>query len=267
MKKGFTLLELMAVIVVLAMLMLIVYPPIESALKKSRNGSYETQKDSIINATKNWVADHPAELPDEDESITVKLGTLQELGYVDEEIKNPTDNKILSEDCLVKITNVGNQYKYEFLEPGTDGGIANKVSIKAMVAGLSTAGAEIKIYKNNQKVVGTGIEVNGYDFGDGTQYASFVIKNSKINKLNITVSPTVISGSHPVLKLQINGVYYNGTSITDYYPIGSSNGQLVTTFLQVPVAVNDVIKIKASPDTGFDFVSDITKNYLLIESA
>ena len=46
-KNGFTLLELMAVIVVLALLTLIIYPPIESALIKSRNQSYETQISEI----------------------------------------------------------------------------------------------------------------------------------------------------------------------------------------------------------------------------
>lgn len=113
-KNGFTLLELMAVIVVLALLTLIIYPPIESALIKSRNQSYEAQISEIEEGAKNWAADHVTELPDEDNSIKVTIKTLEDGGYIAEDLIDPRYNKPLDKNKAVIITNVGNQYQYKF---------------------------------------------------------------------------------------------------------------------------------------------------------
>lgn len=56
-KKGLTLVELMAVIVVLAMVALIVTPNILSSVAKSHDRMYDTQLDNIKSAAKNWAAD------------------------------------------------------------------------------------------------------------------------------------------------------------------------------------------------------------------
>ena len=90
-KNGFTLLELMAVIVVLALLTLI-----------------------IEEGAKNWAADHVTELPDEDNSIKVTIKTLEDGGYIAEDLIDPRYNKPLDKNKAVIITNVGNQYQYKF---------------------------------------------------------------------------------------------------------------------------------------------------------
>lgn len=56
-KKGFTLIELMAVIVLIAVLALIITPNALNAIKKYNNRLYDTQIDNIISAAKNWAAD------------------------------------------------------------------------------------------------------------------------------------------------------------------------------------------------------------------
>lgn len=122
-KNGFTLLELMAVIVVLALLTLIIYPPIDSALIKSRNQSYETQISEIEEGAKNWAADHVTELPDEDNSIKVTIKTLEDGGYIAEDLIDPRYNKPLDKNKAVIITNVGNQYQYKFEDRFNEGDV------------------------------------------------------------------------------------------------------------------------------------------------
>ena len=56
-RKGLTLVELLAVIVVLAVVALIVTPNILSSISKSHERMYETQLDNIKSAAKNWAAD------------------------------------------------------------------------------------------------------------------------------------------------------------------------------------------------------------------
>ena len=53
MKKGFTLIEMLAVIVILAIISLIIFPEVNKVIKSSKEKSYKTQIDNLIDATKN----------------------------------------------------------------------------------------------------------------------------------------------------------------------------------------------------------------------
>lgn len=119
-QKGFTLLELMAVIVILSILILLVYPPIENAIVKSRTGSSDAQIAEIKAGAKNWVADHIEELPDEGKNIDVTVGSLQDGGYIDEDLKDPKTNEKIPRENKIRITNVGKQYQYEYIGVNTN---------------------------------------------------------------------------------------------------------------------------------------------------
>ena len=80
--KGFTLIELVATLIVLSMVALIVVPNIYNNVKDYRQQLYETQLVSIETATKNWVADHIGDenFPKENnETLFVYLDDLQKL--------------------------------------------------------------------------------------------------------------------------------------------------------------------------------------------
>ncbi len=56
--KGFTLIEVLAVIVILSLLMAIMVPSVGSILNKNKQSNYESLKKSIINSTKMYLSDH-----------------------------------------------------------------------------------------------------------------------------------------------------------------------------------------------------------------
>jgi prepilin-type N-terminal cleavage/methylation domain-containing protein len=56
-KNGFTLIELMAVIVILALLALMITPNVLSSISKYNKRIYETQLNNILSAAEHWAAD------------------------------------------------------------------------------------------------------------------------------------------------------------------------------------------------------------------
>lgn len=112
-KKGFTLIELLAVIVVLGLIGLLAYPAIEKALKSARNDLYEAQITNIINGAKNWIADHPYDIPKENnDELTISLCDLKMGSYVDLKISNPRTEKMFDCATKIKIKNLNNIYDY-----------------------------------------------------------------------------------------------------------------------------------------------------------
>lgn len=115
--KGFTLVELLGVLVILTILTMLIVPNVSQYLSKFKGDSYEKQIESIELAAKNWASDHGYDLPTtEGDSIRVNLINLKEGGYLDLNIKNPQTGEKFSDDLEVKITRVGKNYTYEVLD-------------------------------------------------------------------------------------------------------------------------------------------------------
>lgn len=131
-KKGLTLVELLAVIVVLAVVALIVTPNVLSSMTKSKERMFETQLDNIKTAAKNWAADTLFErhclicVPEDNlqsnldctnggdgcieapkesgRSITVTLATLIDEGYAEDDLQNPKTEEPFNRCLEVVIT-------------------------------------------------------------------------------------------------------------------------------------------------------------------
>lgn len=91
MKKGFTLVELLAVIIILGLITGITVPIIAGAINNSKTKAYEEQINLIIDAGRNYMAKHANELPKSLGNKTyIDVGTLKTEGYLsDKDIKNP----------------------------------------------------------------------------------------------------------------------------------------------------------------------------------
>lgn len=115
--KGFTLVELMGVIVLLGVLILIAVPAVTGILKSSKDDLYQTQLRTIETAAKNWASDEEnlKYLPDSGKCIYIHLYTLKEGEYVDLNIKNPkTEKEFNDTDTLVIISREAGKKKLSF---------------------------------------------------------------------------------------------------------------------------------------------------------
>lgn len=122
-KKGFTLVELLAVLIILILLIGIVVPTVGTSIKKAREGAYNKQISTIETAAKKWGAENDLKLPEIGSTsiITVDFQTLINAGHLkDEKIINPITQDALTGCIKVSYNNEYNQYEYKYIDNLSD---------------------------------------------------------------------------------------------------------------------------------------------------
>lgn len=114
MKKGFTLAELIAVLVVLALVSMIAVPAVTDSLKKYKGEVCEVQMNNITEAARSWGAKNLTNLPNDDgDYITVLINDLIKYGFIDESLVNPKTKEAFNDKWEVRITKQGKKYIYD----------------------------------------------------------------------------------------------------------------------------------------------------------
>lgn len=114
--KGFTLVELLATITILAIIGLITIPVITKSINSATNNAYEVQEKALILGAKSWGADEENfyKLPISGQTISVTLKDLKTGGYVDSDITNVSTNEKFDDDCTkVDISNINGKLSYK----------------------------------------------------------------------------------------------------------------------------------------------------------
>ncbi len=112
MNKGFTLAELMGVIVIIGVIAIIATVAIDRSIKNSRYETCLAQEKNIIEGAQTWAIDHPRELPNAGEIKMISITTLQNEGHL-EILTSPMTNKVFSETTSISITSSnGTSYEY-----------------------------------------------------------------------------------------------------------------------------------------------------------
>ena len=104
--KGFTLVELLAVIVILAIVSLIAVPSVNGLLRKSRTNMFCKKVESIEAAAKYYAQDYADKLTFNNDISSVKVATLLEYGYIKEDNKGQNDVKDPRTDADLKNVDV-----------------------------------------------------------------------------------------------------------------------------------------------------------------
>ena len=115
--KGFTLVELLAVIVILSLLLLLAVTTVSSQFKNSKDELYDTQLNNVKLAAEMWGSDNKVKLNSISDCVSLTLGYLKDEGYVDANIKNTYTKELFKDDeVFVNITKETNRYKYEVFD-------------------------------------------------------------------------------------------------------------------------------------------------------
>lgn len=112
-RNGFTLVELLGVVTILAMLGLIIVPTINNVVSENRQTLYDTQIRNIKSSASNFVSENILSLDiDKDKSLGITLGRLKELGYIDKNIENPITREAFDDSLVIIITNTDVGFDY-----------------------------------------------------------------------------------------------------------------------------------------------------------
>lgn len=119
-KDGFTLVELMAIIIVLGIIAIITVPVVNNTINKSRKKAYEVQVSVIIESAHKWGVKNVDRLPVGNEKINVKLSELINGNYIENiknnKIINPIDRTEMNGCVVIEYVTEYNQYSYEYRE-------------------------------------------------------------------------------------------------------------------------------------------------------
>lgn len=98
MKDGFTLIEILAIIILLSVLALVTYPIINGIINDSRKDLYDKQIDELERHTRTWISENVESLELVDGySRNVTFEDLYKSGFIsDANVKNPITNESLS---------------------------------------------------------------------------------------------------------------------------------------------------------------------------
>ncbi len=116
-QKGFTLVEILAVITIIGILALITIPTVDSIIKSSKEDAYDVQKSAILVGLKNWAASKTLSLPViNGETLTTTIGDLKTAGFLEVETKNPVNDLCFSNATVLVVTRTNSNYTYTFAD-------------------------------------------------------------------------------------------------------------------------------------------------------
>lgn len=208
MKKGFTLVELLAVIVIIGIVALIAVPAVSRNIKESKQELYELQVQDINLAAKKWATDNYDELDSEflnDTMVPVEMLKAEEY-LPNQAIKDPTgntselngcvrvsydtDNKVYKYSYIESLDDckVGYYYEYDQVENLWNKNITNqKVSIATYLIGENNANIVATgsgLYEEDERYVFRGSGVSNYIKVNGLEFRILSIdKTTKSLKL------------------------------------------------------------------------------------
>ena len=116
-KKGFTLVELLGVLVVLGLISVIIVPKVIDSITTSKEAAYQTQVEIIENAAKKYGISNDLLYPKEGEKKYIAVKDLIAVGELsDKEIINPKTGNKMNGYVLVEYNSGYQQYEYTYVE-------------------------------------------------------------------------------------------------------------------------------------------------------
>lgn len=131
-KKGFTLVELLAVLVIIAVIILLISPQILKKINDSKDSLYETQMEEIKKSARVYMSNLKI-----DGTMSVSVGDLKKEGLVDKDIKDPRTGELLDDCILVTVTKVDENYIY-LIDENTNSNCIRSEKYSLILVGNST---------------------------------------------------------------------------------------------------------------------------------
>ena len=253
-EKGFTLVELLAVLVILSLLLTITMPIVNDSLNKSQDTVEKNQINTMLNAAYDWSLNNSYLLPVDNNTISITLGQLKSAGLISVNLKSPDNKKLYPNDLIISIRDItglteitetkyskiaGNYLFTLNMESGKDTTKFNKEAPTIILNGNTVTYVNI-----NESYIEPGYTALSSDNTDITNYITTAIKFN--NESVATINTTAF------------GVYYID------YTVNDNNGHSAT--ITRTVIIND----KKPPTLiipSNTTITELTKTFNLTEGA
>ena len=245
-KNGFTLIEMLSVIVIVSIIALVLIPIVSKNIRDSKVNVYNNLINKMLGATSDWMIKNTEILPSDGENISITLGMLQSEGYISTDLKNPNTDKLFPADMVITISYVKSNRNNPKL---TNGRYNGDYSIVVDV----NSGTEIKDIGDEYTVVELGASDNDVD--------DIVYKDKDNNDITLKeYSLQVISNGLNVEKVDsskvgIYYVYYSKTSGDKKFTRAFNVAD--TTLPEIVFPENDTVSTSVS---SFDLYDNVECN-------
>jgi type IV pilus assembly protein PilA len=168
--KGFTLVELLAVIVILAVILVIAIPNVMKIIDKARLDAYKRNEDMLISAAQKYMAQNGITLSTVGQTITITYSDLKTNNLI-ANINDQTDNNTSTKECANSkaiVTKTTNGYGYKpglvctnYISLDTFNLLSNPNFIDGTITGWGSDGsASTNVIDGVVRLTGTGVGSN-----------------------------------------------------------------------------------------------------------
>ncbi len=212
-RKGFTLVEVLGVLVLLAIIFTITTVAVTKTIKDSKNTTYQKQINDILNATYDWSLLHVNKLPKENKKIYITLNELKKEGLIAADLINPKTKEKFSDDLVISINNVGGNYKYSDSNSKQGGDYLYRVEFDFMNS------KDYDYFRPKILLEGTDSETytSKYNLGSEYTYPSYSATDSDGRDITDNIIITIVLNNTIVDSVDTSkiGIYYVIYTVVD----------------------------------------------------
>ena len=114
MKKGFTLVELLAVLVILGVITLVAVPSVITTNQKSVENEYNEFKKTVENAAEIYMETHIDQKPGVGETKSISVKVLKDAGFINSNLTNPKTKNVISDDDTISVKKENGTITYTY---------------------------------------------------------------------------------------------------------------------------------------------------------
>lgn len=245
-KSGFTLVELLSVLAILAVILVLVFPAVSNVLLNSRETVYDVQINKILDATYDYTLKNLDMLPEYGEIKYITLNELKNKKLINADIKDTITDELFAENLVISIKNVGSNYNNKNKYSNLEGTFLYTVENELM---------NTDAFKDNMPI----ISFSGYDaspivlelnLGDSYNELTYTATSIDSEDLTQDVVKNIIYNSQNIDEVNTSqpGIYYINYSVVDNN--GYSNYATVNVIVVDDELPNLIIPENVTIDTS-----------------
>lgn len=259
MKNGFTLVELLGIIIILSLLTILILPVTNNIINDSKETVYQKQINDILNAAYDWSLKNISSLPKKNKKIYITLSDLKSEGLIGNVVDPNTKEQFLN-NLVISINNVGGKYKFDNKNSKKSGDYLYTVEIEFMES-HDYESNKPSIVLNNLTANSEGSYVTELNINDEFKESDFVATSKEGADLTPDVNVNIIYNNNIVSSVDTSkiGIYHIYYTVVD--KDGYSNSVLrnvIVTDKIAPILTLEQSTTISSDTNSFDLMSGVS---------